>query len=166
MAFPLPSRAREALLQTHASNKHKWQNHVLVLQGTWPCQGVDVPGRCWGLGQWWNWAEPALMVETLTCSGSEVVASLLGQLWVMGGPLPLSTKSLSLFLFPVPCSEDWILTSVLALVHWVGDKVRVHSWCSTESRLSTRANKGLSQPSCLMWPSTEPPSRGKAYLEA
>lgn len=147
------------MLPTHASNKHEWQNHVFVLQGTWPCQGVDIPGR------WWNRAEPALMVETLTHSGSEVEASLVGQSWVMGGPLHLSTKSLPLSLFPVPCSVDWILTSVLALAHWVGDKVRVHSWRSTESRLSTRADKGLTQPSCLMWPSTEPPSRGKTYLE-
>lgn len=102
MAFPLPLRTREVLLQTHASNKHEWQNHVLVLQGTWPCQGVDIPGRCWGLGQWWNWAEPALMVETHTCSGSEVVASLLGQSWVMGGPLHLSSKKPASL--PVSCT--------------------------------------------------------------
>lgn len=84
------------MLLTYASNKHEWQNHVLVLQGTWPCQGVDIPGR------WWNRAEPALMVETLTHSGSEVEASLVGQSWVMGGSLHLSSKKPASL--PVSCT--------------------------------------------------------------
>lgn len=49
VSCPPPSRAREALLQIYASNKHEWHHHVLGLQGTQFHWRMEILGRYRGL---------------------------------------------------------------------------------------------------------------------
>lgn len=98
----------------HAPNRHQQQNRVFGPQDTWLHQQMEIPGRYQGLGQGWNWEEPALTVETLICYGLEVT---LTTVWTASlatdgsqdATFISTAKRLPLFLFSVPCPGVWVL---------------------------------------------------------
>lgn len=122
--FPLPSMARKALprvkLQTSTGGGTvSWPlGHMAppqdrdTRQNPGPWSVVEVGRVCTERGSahlFWVRGDP-----------NHSVACLLGQCWVVGGPLHLKSKMLASLHVSCTLPHRLVLTPALALAHWVG----------------------------------------------